>query len=179
MGRCGSTSSVAAAWARAGGPLPVCVSADTQTGGRGQRGRRWQSPAGGCWFTLALAGDAGGAAADGGPGGLPLAAADAVRSGIEAAGGPRGIAVVVPNDLLLDGRKVAGLLCERLSIGKARAATLVGVGINAGLGPRPEDPVTGERLRRPAGAISTGDGRPVDPAALRAACVTALLLALG
>ena len=146
--RCGSTSVVAAAWARGGGPLPVVVSAETQTGGRGQWGRRWQSPAGGCWFTLALPGDAGGPARDAADRGLPLAAAAAVRGALRDTLGPLPVRVVEPNDVLLGDAKVAGLLCERIA-SPFGAVTLVGVGINANAAPAAADPDGGEPLRRP------------------------------
>ncbi|BAM04462.1 putative biotin protein ligase [Phycisphaera mikurensis NBRC 102666] len=165
--RCGSTNAVAAAWCRGGGGLPVCVSASTQTGGRGQWGRAWLSPAGGCWFTLAVSGSVG----DGE--GLPLAAAAAVGRGIRAATGlePERVA---PNDLLIGGAKVAGLLCERLALaggtGGGGGATLVGVGINANA-----VPAAGAALRRPAASLAAAAGKRIDLPRLREACVAELL----
>lgn len=173
LARCGSTSAVAAAWVRAGGALPAVFSAEVQLGGRGQWGRRWQSPPGGVWFTLALAGHPGGPA-------LPQVAAEAVAEGIVRCVGPvPGLRVVDPNDLLVGDRKLAGLLCERLVLpvfsGVESSATLVGVGINANARPRPNDAATGEALRRPATALAAELGRVVGVAALRRACVARLL----
>ena len=178
LARCGSTNAVAAAWARAGGPLPRVFAAGVQTAGRGQWGRRWRSPSGGCWFTLALDADPPDPPdAPGDPGDLPLRAAEAVRGGIQAATGLAGLEVAEPNDVLLGGRKAAGLLCERVVASGGpggRVVTLVGVGVNANAAPAGPDPATGEALRRPAASLAAALGRPVGVRALREACVERL-----
>jgi len=75
--------------------------ADTQTAGRGRRGRSWHSARGrGLWFSVALAGS---------PDGLPFAAALALRDALRDVDG---ITVRWPNDILLHGRKLSGVLIE-------------------------------------------------------------------
>lgn len=110
----------------AGGPLqvPLAVLARRQRFGRGQRGRLWQSPAGGVWISAALPwpADAAMAAAPG------LAVAVGLALELEDLGLP--VRLKWPNDLLLDGRKVAGLLPRlRLRGDRVRWAQ-VGLGLN-------------------------------------------------
>ena len=99
----------------------VAVCAETQTGGRGRMGRRWISPKGNLYVSICL--DLGGlrqaeiysflsAAA--------LACAiEKVCSGIE-------VKCKWPNDLLVDGRKVSGILLETDGVGRL----IVGIGVN-------------------------------------------------
>ncbi|MEM9295714.1 MAG: biotin--[acetyl-CoA-carboxylase] ligase [Planctomycetota bacterium] len=139
-------SRIASGWAPTGGvPEAVLVSADRQTAGRGRTGRAWQSPPGGAYFSLAYPwrGPEGDAAR------LPLVAGLAVRESVAGAFGvdAERLRVKWPNDLLLDGRKLAGLMCERVvgwvaEDGLVRetgwSAVVVGVGVNvAAPGPDP------------------------------------------
>jgi BirA family biotin operon repressor/biotin-[acetyl-CoA-carboxylase] ligase len=108
----------------AAAPLPRVVLARRQRFGRGQRGRLWQSPAGGAWLSAALPWpeQPGQSAAPG------LAVAVGLALELEALGLP--VTIKWPNDLLLGGRKVAGLLPRlRLRGGRIRWAQ-VGVGLN-------------------------------------------------
>lgn len=103
-----STNDVVEKLARDGVKEGVVVFAESQTKGRGRLGRRWSSPAHkGLWFSVLLR-----------PGLRPqnttqltVASATALRSGIERA---TRLPVVIkwPNDILLNGRKVAGILTE-------------------------------------------------------------------
>jgi len=110
-------------------PGPLAVLARRQRFGRGQRGRRWSSPAGGVWLSAALPwpSDPAGAAAPG------LAVAVGLALQLESLG--LTIRLKWPNDLLLqntDGRtaKLAGLLPRlRLRSGRIRWAR-VGLGLN-------------------------------------------------
>src|SRR5437763_1054108 len=117
----GSTNARARELATAGAPHGTAVTAALQTAGRGRQGRGWTTPAG---RALALS--------------LVLRGADALlplRAGLAVAdlAGP-GARVKWPNDVLLDGRKVAGILAEgRPQDGWA----VLGIGVNAAL--RPED----------------------------------------
>ena len=118
--RIGSTSDRARELVGAGSPLPAIVVADRQRRGRGRRGRLWQSDtARGLWFTVACE------AAEASVETLPLRAGLAVAEALEAVvPGPR-VQIKWPNDLLIDGRKVGGILCERL-----RSQALIGIGLN-------------------------------------------------
>lgn len=98
----------------------LVIRAAVQTGGRGQRGRDWHSGLGGSWQTAALKGAA--LPASSLFMGVGIAAALNGASGAEAQ-----LKLKWPNDLLLQGRKVAGILCEA-----SRGHLLVGVGVNVG-----------------------------------------------
>ncbi len=103
---------------------PLAVLARRQRFGRGQRGRPWHSPAGGAWISAALPWppDPAAAAAPG------LAVAVGLALELEELG--LTVRLKWPNDLLLDGRKVAGLL-PRLRLRGARVRwAQVGVGLN-------------------------------------------------
>lgn len=118
--RIGSTNDRARALVREGSPLPALVVADRQSAGRGRRGRRWVSDMPlGLWCTVARSWTGG----DLGP--LTLRAGLAAARGVESV--VRGLRIEVkwPNDLLVSGRKLGGILCER-----AGGAVLVGIGIN-------------------------------------------------
>lgn len=119
------------------------VVARRQRYGRGQRGRAWQSPAGGLWLSAAFPwpGDPAAAAAP------SLLMALGLAQELENLFGPAAglpVAIKWPNDLYGHGRKLAGLLPRlRLRAGRVRWAQL-GLGIN-GIN------------RVPAGAISLGE----------------------
>jgi BirA family biotin operon repressor/biotin-[acetyl-CoA-carboxylase] ligase len=118
---CASTELQLEPWLAAA-PPPLAVLADRQRFGQGQRGRVWQSPRGGVWLSAALPWPEHTAAA------LSLAAALGLALQLEALGlQPR---IKWPNDLLLGGRKLAGLLPRlRWRGGRVRHAQ-VGVGLN-------------------------------------------------
>ncbi len=108
-------------------PGPTLILADKQTAGKGRFQRQWFSPSRvGLWFTLILSPEetkeaylqrlalyAG------------LCVAETVENlyGIEAR-------VKWPNDVLIQGRKLAGVLVENAWLGNQLQATLVGVGVN-------------------------------------------------
>lgn len=122
-----STNDVALARAAAGAPEGTLITARTQSAGRGRRGRTWFSPVGNLHLSLVLTPGTGGAPGIGFA--ASLAAADAVQ--VFAAG--HNVQVKWPNDVLLDGAKVAGLLIE---VVPERPGTLVlGVGIDVTAAP--------------------------------------------
>ena len=110
VAQCGSTNDLAREWARdPDDPAPsgALVTADFQTRGRGQRGRQWQAGWGqsalmSFVYTLPPTVEAGQLGLV-----VALAVADALASGNDL--DPR---LKWPNDILLDGRKVAGVLVE-------------------------------------------------------------------
>ena len=100
--------------------------AEHQTAGRGQRGNRWESAAGkGLWFSILLR--PGIQVNDSGR--LTIWAMESICDVIrtEFALEP---AIKLPNDVLLCGRKVAGLLVEMRAQQKAPHLAIVGIGIN-------------------------------------------------
>mgnify|MGYP002479337390 CR=1 FL=1 len=112
--------------ARAGRTEPVLLVAERQTAGRGRLGRAWATGTGDA-LTFSL--------------GLPLAPAD--WSGLSLAVGVTvaealhtGIGLKWPNDLWVDGRKLAGILCETAGNGAADAGRYLVVGIGINLLPR-------------------------------------------
>jgi BirA family biotin operon repressor/biotin-[acetyl-CoA-carboxylase] ligase len=137
----------------------LLVTAAEQTAGRGRRGRTWHSPRGGAWLTLVrpLTKPSAGYA------GASLAAALGVHRAIVRVlpEVETRLRIKWPNDLLIDGLKVAGILCEQFpAAAGAPPVLVVGVGINVDLD---LDPVAGE-LRHPATTLSMAVRRavPVD-----------------
>jgi BirA family transcriptional regulator, biotin operon repressor / biotin---[acetyl-CoA-carboxylase] ligase len=112
-----STNDRARDLAEAGAPHGTLVTAAEQTAGRGRQGRTWTAPPGSALLLSVVLRDP--------PALLPLAAALAVA---EVAGARAQIKW--PNDVLLDGRKVAGILAEgRPQDGWA----VLGIGLNVAL----------------------------------------------
>jgi BirA family biotin operon repressor/biotin-[acetyl-CoA-carboxylase] ligase len=123
----GSTNVEAIARARVGERGPLWITAARQTAGRGRRGNNWASEPGNLYASLILT--------DAAPApNLPelcfvvaLAVHDAV-----CAVAPRLASQVKlkwPNDVLLDGAKIVGILIEAERIGRS-TATVIGIGIN-------------------------------------------------
>ena len=123
-----STNATALERAAAGDPAGTVVWARHQTGGRGRRGRSWESFAGNLYASILLrpACDLTAAAQ------LGFVAALAVAEGVAAlAPGLPPLALKWPNDVLLGGRKVAGVLLESIQGAEGRPSALaVGVGVN-------------------------------------------------
>ena len=109
-----STNDRARALAAAGAPHGTLVTAAAQSAGRGRQGRTWSAPAGHALLCSLVVRDP--------PSLLPLAAAVAVAEVC----GP-GARIKWPNDVQLDGRKVAGILAE----GRPQEGwAVLGVGLN-------------------------------------------------
>ncbi|MEA2461337.1 MAG: BirA family transcriptional regulator [Actinomycetota bacterium] len=124
--------------------------ADDQTAGRGRWGRKWVSaPGDSLTFSLVLRPPFGIARL----GLVTVAAGVACAEGIERI---TGLATKTkwPNDVLIDGKKVAGILCESLVSGDRFDAIVVGVGINLALPPSlPQD--VAERATSLASVLGT------------------------
>ncbi|MCL4836903.1 MAG: biotin--[acetyl-CoA-carboxylase] ligase [Thermoanaerobaculia bacterium] len=98
-----------------------------QSAGRGRSGRRWESPAGaGLYATRALLLPAAGLAAE-----LPLRIPVALCEALNELLGGR-CRIKWPNDLLVDGRKIGGILIEVLRVAGSEMA-LIGFGLNHSL----------------------------------------------
>jgi BirA family biotin operon repressor/biotin-[acetyl-CoA-carboxylase] ligase len=126
----GSTNDEAARLAEAGAPEFTFVWAREQTGGRGRRGRSWASPVGNLYCSTILRPECGAQQAAEIGFVAALAVADLV---------PRGRAVRLkwPNDVLVDGGKVAGILPES-SVGQDGRVdhVVLGIGVNVSFAPR-------------------------------------------
>lgn len=103
-----STNDIVEKLARDGAKEGVVVFAESQTRGRGRLGRKWHSPAGqGLYFSVLLRPKLRPLEATQ----LTVAAATALVRAIEATTAVR-LAIKWPNDLLFEGRKLAGVLTE-------------------------------------------------------------------
>jgi BirA family biotin operon repressor/biotin-[acetyl-CoA-carboxylase] ligase len=132
----GSTNDVAAQLAAAGEPGGLAILAHRQTSGRGRDGRAWASPAGNLYLSVLLRPDA--AVRDAGH--FALAAAVALAEVLEPElPDPAVLRLKWPNDLLLDGAKLAGVLCESSARADGRLDWLV-IGMGANLAVAPEVP---------------------------------------
>jgi BirA family biotin operon repressor/biotin-[acetyl-CoA-carboxylase] ligase len=161
----GSTQDAARACVLAGERHVIGVRADYQSAGRGRRGARWIAPPGTCLLvTYILYGE------DCRPeraGRLAFVAAVAVAEAIEAQTGlfPT---LKWPNDVLLSGRKAAGILIE--TVPEAGAA-LAGIGMNVNVEVFPED------LAQTATSLCIEAGRAFDIAGMEEAVRRALFAA--
>jgi BirA family biotin operon repressor/biotin-[acetyl-CoA-carboxylase] ligase len=160
-----STNDRARELAEAGAVHGEVVIAESQTAGRGRRGRTWSSPSGrNLYMSVVLRPQ------------LPpqrapeltlvasLAACDACRqAGVEAA-------IKWPNDVLVDDRKVAGILTELSAEPDAVQWVVLGIGVNlnAASGDFPDE------LRDVATSLAIERGQPV-PRALFAAALLSVL----
>jgi len=109
----------------------LVVFAEHQTAGRGQRGNRWESLAGkGLWFSILLRPKIDLASSPQ----LTAWAAEAVSGAIqnEFSLTPT---IKPPNDVHIDGRKVAGVLVEMRAQEKAAHLAIAGIGINVNQSP--------------------------------------------
>lgn len=113
--------------AAARAPGPAWVMARRQTAGRGRRGRAWHDPEGNLAATLVMRPAGGPADAALRSFVAALALSDALRRLLGP--GPR-IALKWPNDVLLNGGKVAGILLESSGQGGRLDYLCVGVGVN-------------------------------------------------
>lgn len=157
----GSTNDVARVWAREGAPHGAVVVAAAQTASRGRRGHIWASMEdAGLWLSIILRPSV--------PEALyPLlsfAAAVSARDACAALTG-QNVRLKWPNDVLLLGRKIAGILLE-----KEGGAAIVGIGIN--VSQRAED--FPEEIRGRAGSLSMLSGKDIPLAALEAHLLAAL-----
>ena len=122
----GSTNDAILQIANANSKEGLVVFAEHQTAGRGQRGNRWESPAGkGLWFSILLRPKIDLASSPQ----LTTWAAEAVSGAIqnEFSLTPT---IKPPNDLQIDGRKVAGVLVEMRAQEKAAHLAIAGIGVN-------------------------------------------------
>ena len=146
----GSTNDRAAELARAGAPEGTLVVADEQTAGRGRSGRRWHSPAGsGLALSLVL---------------RPTTLGSREIAAIGLIGAMGSIEALTeygmqpelkwPNDVLLNGAKVGGILAEASWTGSELDHVILGIGLNVSEAPFPE-------VEFPATSVEQSLGTPV------------------
>lgn len=100
------------------------VVAHEQTAGRGRDGRTWHSPSGGVWLGLLLR------PAQAAPGTVAIRTGLVIADVVDELVGAARARLKWPNDVLLDDRKVAGVLCEGRWQGDRLQWLAVGLGIN-------------------------------------------------
>ncbi len=121
-----STNEVALARIAEGDAHGYCCTAELQLSGRGRRGRQWVSPfARNLYFSMVWQFHSGASALEG----LSLCVGVAVARALKNAG-VDGVALKWPNDILLDGRKLAGILLEMQGDPAGLCQVVIGVGVN-------------------------------------------------
>jgi BirA family biotin operon repressor/biotin-[acetyl-CoA-carboxylase] ligase len=148
---CASTNDEASQWARGGAPHGAVVVADCQTAGRGRQGRTWHAaPGESLCFSVVLRPT------------LPVRDLPPITLAV-------GVAVAEtvtrfaatptlkwPNDVLIAGKKVAGILTETSSQGERADHVIVGIGVNLNVAAFPSE------LLPIATSLHLFRGRPVD-----------------
>ena len=153
--RLGSTNDRAAELARAGAPQGTLVIADEQTAGRGRSGRSWHTPAGsGLAFSLVLRPTTLGSREIAAIG--LIGAMGSIEALLELGLQPE---LKWPNDVLLNGAKVGGILAEASWTGSELDHVILGTGLNVGKTPLPE-------VEFPATSVEQSLGKPVAREAL-------------
>ena len=153
-----STNDEAAALAGRGGADGTIVIAEAQRRGRGRMGRWWQSPCGlGLYLSVILRPSIS-------PAGAPVLTLMGAVAGTEAIERTTGLITALkwPNDLIVHGRKVGGMLGEMAVEGSSLLHVILGIGINVN---QTEADFDGE-LRQTAGSLRVETGHPVDRTAI-------------
>lgn len=131
-----STNQRAKTLAREGAAEGCVVIADSQTGGRGRMGREWMSPpASNLYFSVILRPPVPPLRLSQ----IPLLTAAAIHRTVEAMVDNASAMVKWPNDILIDGRKVCGILCEMETEPDMAHFVIAGIGINVNLREIPAD----------------------------------------
>ncbi|TMB45841.1 MAG: biotin--[acetyl-CoA-carboxylase] ligase [Deltaproteobacteria bacterium] len=161
-----STQRVARELGRAGAPEGTVVIAEAQTAGRGRLGRTWHSPRGvNLYCSIVLRPPLS-------PAAVPQVALVAGVAAAAALAETPGLAPRLkwPNDVLIDGRKVAGILTEMEAEVERVHHVILGIGVNLNA-PRAAFP---PELRERATSLFLATGRRVDRAAVTGRLLAAL-----
>jgi BirA family biotin operon repressor/biotin-[acetyl-CoA-carboxylase] ligase len=163
----GSTNDEAKRLADLGEPEGTVVTAETQTAGRGRSGRAWVTPRG---AAIAMSVVLRPAAR------LPAAALThvALLGGLATAEAIEQTlslrpALKWPNDVMVRGKKVAGVLAEARFSGDRLEYAILGIGVNVNAGPPPE-----LRLEYETTSLMAEQGSPLDRESLEQAILSAL-----
>nr|WP_318272636.1 biotin--[acetyl-CoA-carboxylase] ligase [Paracoccus saliphilus] len=131
---------------------PAWIMARRQEAGRGRRGRAWNDPPGNFAATLVMRPAGGPADAAR----LSFVAALAVHDALHRLCGPQlNLALKWPNDVLLNGGKLSGILLESAGAGGQVAVLAIGIGVNLAAAPDPAQ-VEPQALRPVSLAGETG-----------------------
>ena len=166
----GSTNDVAASLVSNGAGEGAVVIADAQTAGRGRRGRTWFSPpAAGLYVSVVLWPGRARVLPERATALVTLTAGVALSEAVERVTG-LAPAIKWPNDLLVDRRKLAGILAEGMAVpsGVGLQAVVLGFGINVGAASYPPE------LAARVTALETELGRSIDRASLCAEALCSL-----
>jgi BirA family biotin operon repressor/biotin-[acetyl-CoA-carboxylase] ligase len=133
FGSIGSTNDEALRRAEAGAPEGTVITARQQEGGRGRRGRSWSSPPGNAYSSTIVRPECAPERAAQLGFATALAVSDAALAGLPSG---RQVRLKWPNDVLVDGAKIAGILLESSIGGDGRVAhVVIGAGINVAAAP--------------------------------------------
>jgi BirA family transcriptional regulator, biotin operon repressor / biotin---[acetyl-CoA-carboxylase] ligase len=161
-----STNDVIEKLARDGVKEGVVVFAEAQTRGRGRLGRRWLSPGRkGLWFSILLRPDLRPQEATQ----LTVASATALRRAIASATGLQP-EIKWPNDILVGGKKVSGILTELSAELDRVRYVILGIGVDVNLGAAEFPP----ELRKLATSLKIEAGRMIPRAELATAILREL-----
>jgi BirA family biotin operon repressor/biotin-[acetyl-CoA-carboxylase] ligase len=154
-----STNDEASRWITEGALDRSLVVADEQTAGRGRGARRWTTlPDSGLAFSLVLF------PTHFGPFIVPRRTAIGALAVRDALQNIYGLTAQIkwPNDILLNRKKVAGILAENYWTGDDLKAVILGYGINVTCESIDSAALSGQRLNFPATCVEEALGRPVD-----------------
>ena len=158
-----STNTEAKKAAENGAPHGTLTVAERQTGGKGRRGRTWDSPGGtGIFMSLVLRPDMAPVHASM----LTLVAALAAARGIEQCAQVKPL-IKWPNDIVINGRKVCGILTEMSAGPDCINYVVTGIGINVNMEQFPEE------IRQVAASIYTESGKKIRRSVLISAVMEA------
>ena len=166
----GSTNDDLLEAGKQGAPHGTGLAARAQTAGRGRRGHKWDSTAGNLLLSIVLRPCVNPAKYSG----LAAVSGLAVLEALEKQGLANEIGLKWPNDLVLEGRKLAGILTETSLSGRGVDYVVIGIGVN--LRQRPDD--FSPEVARIATSLEA-QGYPADRAALETALAEALCQAFG
>ena len=150
----GSTMDDAAEWARAGADEGAVVVAETQNASRGRMGRSWISDEGNLYLSVLFRPE---------PDALPMLSP---LAGVAVARAVRQVAALSPtikwpNDIMIEGRKVAGILAESTLSGSQVQHAVVGIGVNVAL-----DVAADPEIAATATSLNHASGSEIDRAEL-------------
>jgi BirA family biotin operon repressor/biotin-[acetyl-CoA-carboxylase] ligase len=158
-----STNSLALRLLEARSASPLVVLAERQLSGRGRRGRSWVSPfAENIYFSLALRIEDGSRQLDA----LSLVVGLAVLQVARNSGVSAGLKW--PNDILIQGKKLAGILVELVGDPEGMCHVVIGIGINVNMELAPEN------IGQPWTSFRAETGRLMDRTALVCALMSSL-----